>query len=124
MDFYINKNTYSFEFVNSDCNRNDLHVKLLTDKFTIKGWTKLWKTHSFSFVIVILFAGIFLGAVLGSLLSQIFGLDFLNYGLFQVGFADFYIMKSIEIIPTPASLIGLMIAIWVLYKKGASLHQM
>ena len=83
----------------------------------------MWKSYSISFAIIVLIMGFLIGAVLGSLLSQIFGMAFLNKDLFQAGFTDFYAVKSLQISPTPAALLGFLTAAWVLYKRSRQIHE-
>ena len=78
---------------------------------------KLWKTHSISFVLIVLLGGLLIGAVLGSLLNQIFGLRFLNQDLFQIEISEFYVIKQFALVPTVASLLGLFAAGWFLFRK-------
>jgi hypothetical protein len=76
---------------------------------------------SISFVFVTLILGLFLGTVMGSLLSQVFGMDFLNRSIFGQSITmaeNFYVFKRLDITITPASLIGLILTIVFLYKKG------
>jgi predicted membrane chloride channel (bestrophin family) len=77
------------------------------------------KKHSISFVILLLLLSGFLGAIMGSLLETVFGLSFLNYELLPkngIEIEDFYILKKLNLQLTPATLIGIMIAIYFLYK--------
>ncbi len=79
--------------------------------------------YSISFVLIILIFGLFTGAVFGSLLEQVFGIGFLNIEIFSspVKIAEnFYILKNLELQLTPASLLGLVVAGWFLYKRGKS----
>ncbi len=75
--------------------------------------------RSISFIVLVLVLGLFIGAVAGSLLSRVFGLDFLNHSLFgTLTIArDFYLIKNLELQLTPAGLAGLVIAGWLLYRK-------
>ena len=75
--------------------------------------------RSISFVIVVLILGLFIGAVAGSLISRVFGLAFLDHALigpFTVA-NDFYVIKNLELQLTPASLLGLVIAGWLVYRS-------
>ena len=90
----------------------------MTLKSTKRHLVKLRKGLSISFVLVVSFFGLFIGSVLGSLFDQIFGLEFLNKGLFNIELTDFYLFKKLEIKITFATLLGLLILIWFLFKKG------
>ncbi len=75
--------------------------------------------YSISFIILVVILGVFIATVLGSLLSQVFGLDFLNYSIFGRGLKvaeDFYILKTLELRITPAGLLGLVLTGWLLYR--------
>ena len=74
--------------------------------------------HSISFIVLVLVLGLFIGAVAGSLVSRVFGVDFLNYSLFGTFTMarDFYLIKTLELQLTPASLVGLVLAGWLLYR--------
>ena len=77
--------------------------------------------HSISFVIVVLFLGLLIGTVSGSLLEQVFGLNVLNQSLLETSdglINDFYLINRLDIRFTPAGLMGLLLTIWLLYKKG------
>jgi len=77
--------------------------------------------HSISFVIVVLILGLLIGTVSGSLLEQVFGLDVLNQPLLDTSHGlieSFYLINRLDIRLTPAGLIGLIITIWLLFKKG------
>jgi uncharacterized membrane-anchored protein len=80
--------------------------------------------YSISFVLLVLFMGLLIGTVAGSLLQQIFGLDFLNRALFGDGpltlIEDFYFITKLEIQLTPGGLVGFATAAYVLYRKGRS----
>lgn len=80
--------------------------------------------YSISFVLLVLFLGLMIGTVAGSLLEQIFGLGVLNYALFPNGpltlIEDFYFITKLEIQLTPGGLLGSGIAAYVLYRKGRS----
>ena len=54
---------------------------------------------------------------MGSLLSQIFGLDFLNYTLFAVHMEDLYLLQKITIAPTTSAVLGLLVTAWFLYRQ-------
>jgi hypothetical protein len=77
--------------------------------------------YSIGFVVLVLVFGMFLGAALGSLLQQVFGFGWLNQDLFSSPVEmvrDFYIIERLEVQLTPGSLLGLIAAGWILYKKG------
>jgi len=79
--------------------------------------------YSFTFVLFVLILGLFIGAVFGSLVHQVFGLEFLNRPIFSNPLKiaeDFYIIKKLELQLTPASILGLVVAGWFLYKRGKS----
>ncbi len=75
---------------------------------------------SISFVLVVLILGFFLGTVIGSLLAQVFGFEFLNLsvtgGAVRVA-ENFYVFDRLDLMITPAGIIGLLVAIFFLYKK-------
>lgn len=76
---------------------------------------------SISFIVVALVLGSMIGAVAGSLLAQVFGLDILNssiMGEYSPVLEDFYIVESLQIRVTPAALLGFIITVALLYKKG------
>lgn len=78
------------------------------------------KKLSVSFAVLVLLLGLLGGAVAGSLLSRVFGLHFLVRELLPgdgIQVRDFYILKNLELQLTPGALIGLVAAIWLLYKK-------
>jgi len=78
------------------------------------------RRYSISFVLIVLILSMLIGAVAGSLLSQVFGLEFLDWHILPSSFKivrDFYIIKNIELQLTPASLLGLVIAVWFLIKR-------
>lgn len=78
--------------------------------------------YSISFVVLVLFLGLMLGAVFGSLLDQVFGLSILNYGLFSDGsltvIEDFYVIRKLAIQVTPGALAGLALTGYILYRKA------
>ncbi len=80
--------------------------------------------YSISFVLLVLFLGLMIGTVAGSLLEQIFGLGFLNLPLFGdeplTLIKDFYFITKLEIQLTPGGLLGFAVAAYVLYRKGRS----
>ncbi|MCB1308116.1 MAG: hypothetical protein KDK30_08055 [Leptospiraceae bacterium] len=79
------------------------------------------RKHSIGFVALVLLLGLLIGAVLGSLIHQVFGFAFLNLELFQSPLVladDFYILKRLEIQLTPGSILGLLVAIWMLFIRG------
>lgn len=60
-----------------------------------------------------------LGAVMGSLLETVFGLSFLNYELIPgegIKINNFYIIKKLNLQITPATIMGLLIALYLIYK--------
>lgn len=76
---------------------------------------------SISFAIIVLLLGLLIGAVTGSLLHQIFGLEILNRSLLEhpVPVAEnFYVFSRLELQLTPAGLLGFVAAAYLLYKKG------
>lgn len=76
---------------------------------------------SISFVILALILGLFIGAVTGSLIHQVFGLTMLNTPMFGQSFTvaeNFYILKRLEVELSPAAVIGFIITALILYKKG------
>lgn len=78
------------------------------------------RANSISFIILVLLLGLLIGAVTGSLVSRIFGLEFINRPLFSTPLhvaENFYIIKNLELQPTPASLLGFVIAVWLLYRN-------
>ncbi len=78
------------------------------------------KKLSVSFAVLMLLLGTFGGAIAGSLLSRVFGLDFLVLELLPgrgIQVKDFYILKNLELQLTPAALIGLIGTGWLLYRK-------
>ncbi len=61
----------------------------------------------------------FLGAVMGSLLETVFGLSFLNYELIPgegIKISNFYIIKKLNLQITPATILGILIALYIIYK--------
>lgn len=77
------------------------------------------KGHSICFVILLLLLSAFLGSVIGSLIETIFGINFLNYELLPgkgVEVKDFYIIKELRLQLTPSTILGMGIAIFLLYK--------
>ncbi len=61
----------------------------------------------------------FIGAVMGSLLETVFGLSFMNYELIPNGgikINNFYIIKKLYLQITPATILGILIAIFIIYK--------
>tara|TARA_Y100001972_G_C7415810_1_gene215163 strand:- start:214 stop:465 length:252 start_codon:yes stop_codon:yes gene_type:complete len=80
--------------------------------------------YSISFVLLVLFLGLMIGTVGGSLLEQIFGLGVLNFALFGDGpltlIEDFYLITKLQIQLTTGGLLGFAIAAWLLYRKGRS----
>ena len=74
--------------------------------------------RSISFTFLVLVLGLFIGAVAGSLLSRVFGIDFLNHSLFGTLTVarDFYLIKTLELQLTPAGLLGLVLAGWLLHR--------
>ncbi len=89
--------------------------------------SKIWlETHgmvkySISFVLAVLVLGLLIGAVAGSLLERIFGLGFLNLGLFTdpvTLIRDFYVITKLEIQLTSGGLLGFVIAAYVLYRNA------
>jgi hypothetical protein len=78
------------------------------------------KKLSVSFVVLMLLLGTWGGAIAGSLLSRVFGLDFLVVELLPgrgIQVRDFYILKNLELQLNPAALIGLVVTGWLLYRK-------
>lgn len=75
--------------------------------------------YSISFIILVLLLGLFIGAAAGSLAENLAGVAVVNEVIYQplVIARDFYIIKSLEVAFTPASLIGMMVAALVLYFK-------
>ncbi|GIX42655.1 MAG: hypothetical protein KatS3mg129_2388 [Leptospiraceae bacterium] len=79
------------------------------------------KKHSISFIVLLLLLSGFLGAVMGSLLDTVFGLSFLNYELLPgkgIEINDFYILRKLNLQLTPATFIGIGIALYFIYKHG------
>lgn len=66
---------------------------------------------------LILFLGLFLGAVLGSIVDSILGISFLAKSIHSPLALEFYIIK-IEIGLTPASLVGAVVTIYFMLRKG------
>lgn len=67
-----------------------------------------------------LFLGAFGGAIAGSLLSRVFGLDFLVFELLPghgIQINDFYILKNLELQLTPGAILGFGFVGWLLYRK-------
>ena len=78
------------------------------------------KKLSVSFAVLMLLLGTLGGAIAGSLISRVFGLDFLVLELLPghgIRIRDFYILKNLELQLTPAALIGLVVMGWLLYRK-------
>lgn len=70
-----------------------------------------------AFVLLACLLSLFLGAALGSLVEQVFGLSWLNLELLKgAKLEDFYLIKSLEIRLTPGALLGLGAAIWLFYR--------
>lgn len=79
------------------------------------------KGHSICFIILMLLLSAFLGSVMGSLLETIFGINFLNYELLPgkgIEIKDFYLLKELRVQITPSTILGMGIAIFLLYKYG------
>lgn len=75
--------------------------------------------YPIGFVLLVLFLGLFIGTVMGSLLQQVFGFTWLNVSLVKEGYAiveDFYFLQRLEIQITPGSIIGFLVAAWYLYR--------
>jgi hypothetical protein len=73
-----------------------------------------------SFVILAVFIGIMIGSVAGSLLSQIFGFDFLDRSLFAESITiihDFYFLQKVSIRLSAGSLLGFFITLILIYRK-------
>lgn len=77
--------------------------------------------YSISFVLAVLVLGLLIGAVAGSLMERIFGLGFLNLGLFTdpvTVIEDFYVVTKLEIQLTSGGLLGFVIAAYMLYRNA------
>ncbi len=82
------------------------------------------RKHSISFIILMLLLGFLLGAVMGSLIETIFGLSFLNRNILPNGgweIKDFYVIRKLNLQITPASILGVIISIYFLYKQTTKL---
>lgn len=82
------------------------------------------KGHSVSFVVLVLLLGGLLGSVMGSLLETIFGLQFLNKEILPgkgIVIQNFYIIKELHIQITIATILGVAIALYVLFKYGRTM---
>lgn len=78
------------------------------------------KKLSIGFVVLVALLGLLGGAVAGSLISRVFGLDFLVRELLPgngLRIKDFYILKNLELQLTPGALLGLLAAGWLIYRK-------
>ncbi|MCB1326149.1 MAG: hypothetical protein KDK35_13010 [Leptospiraceae bacterium] len=76
--------------------------------------------YSIGFVLIVLVLGLLIGAVLGSLIEQVFGLTWLNVELFGEPLLladDFYIVKRLEVQLTPGALLGLLASGYYLYRR-------
>lgn len=79
----------------------------------------IMKKHSVCYVLLLLLLSGFLGAVMGSLLETVFGLNFMNYELLPNGgiqINHFYIIKKLNLQITPATIMGILIAIYLIYR--------
>ncbi|MCS7205042.1 MAG: hypothetical protein NZ853_05045 [Leptospiraceae bacterium] len=77
------------------------------------------KKHSISFIVVVVLLSGLIGAVMGSLLETVFGLKFLNYPLIPkpgIQIKDFYIIEELTIQLTPATIMGILLGVYLLYK--------
>lgn len=75
--------------------------------------------YSLGYVLLVLFFGLFIGTVIGSLIQQVFGFTWLNISLIKDGYAiikDFYLFTRVEIQLTPGSITGFLVAAWYLYR--------
>lgn len=69
----------------------------------------------------VFFLGLLIGSVLGSLLDKLLEVQIFSYSLFKKPITlDLYILNIIqgEIRLTPASLVGLVVTVYLVYKKG------
>jgi len=85
------------------------------------GETNLKVKYSIPFIIIVLILGFFIGSVVGSLVQQVFGLEFLNRTFFDKPLKlaeNFYMIKSLEINITPSGILGLILSSWFVYRKG------
>lgn len=75
--------------------------------------------YPISFILIVLILGFFIGAVSGSLLGQIFGLEIFNRALLGqslVIIEDFYVLQKVAIQLTPGAILGFIISAWLLYR--------
>ena len=75
--------------------------------------------YSLGFVILVLVLSLFMGAVTGSLLSHIFGFEFLNHPISGEPLElvrNFYLIEKLVVRLTPAALLAACVAGWFLYR--------
>ena len=83
--------------------------------------SKVLDRFSIGFVALVLFFGLLIGSVLGSLVHQVFGFSWLDYALVPEGFAfieDFYLIRRLELQITPGAILGFCVAAWYLYRAA------
>lgn len=81
-------------------------------------------TYSISFVLLVLVLSLFIGAALGSVVHQVFGLNWFDIGLIPdtwVVLEDFYVLRRLEIQITPGSILGVLVAAWYLYRQAGKM---
>lgn len=75
--------------------------------------------YSIGFVVLVLFFGLMIGSVLGSLLNQVFGFTWFDIALVPENWAlikDFYLIRRLELQITPGTIVGFFVVAWYLYR--------
>jgi predicted membrane chloride channel (bestrophin family) len=77
--------------------------------------------YSISFTVLVLVLGLLIGSVAGSLIEQVFGFPYVNMAIPERGIRlvnQFYLIENLTLKLTPASIVGFMLTIWLVYRKG------